>query len=135
MQNVQKVVGLYLVCLLVACATSPIPPAERREVTRNRVYNPALVSPTTQRSASLILTRDADYNAGSAAGIDVFIEGQRLVRLAERETVTVYVTPGRHIMGVRFSWGPGPSTEREFVAEIHKPVRIRVSTEPYNGKL
>ena len=61
--------------------------------------------------------------------------GQRLARLAERETVTVYVTPGKHIVGARFASGPGPSMEREFVAETQKPVRIRVSTEPYSGKL
>jgi hypothetical protein len=135
MQHVHKIVGLFLASLLVVCAASPLSRAEESDVPRDRVYNPALLSPTAQRSARLILTRDATYYPGSAASIDVFVEGQRLARLAERETVTFYVTPGKHIVGARFAWGPGPSMEREFVAETQKPVRIRVSTEPYSGKL
>lgn len=99
-----------------------------------RIFAPALLAPSAERTGSFALTRDVGY-VGSAAGIDVFLEGQRVARLAASETVTVYVTPGRHLLGARFSWGPVPPTEREFVATSKERAKVRITTEAHSSNL
>jgi hypothetical protein len=63
------------------------------------------------------------------AGIDVFIDGQKIARLAATEAVTIFATPGRHVLAARFSWGPIGPAERDFVADPQKPLTIRVFTQ------
>ena len=111
-----------------ACSTSPAPIASRRTVPASRVFAQTLISRSGQRTASFTLTRDRGI-LGVGVGIDVFVDGQRIARLAANETITIYVTPGQHILGARFSHGLVPPTEREFVAAADRPVRIRVTTQ------
>lgn len=111
-----------------ACSTSPAPIASRRAVPANRVFTQTLIARSGQRTASFTLTRDKGL-LGVGAGIDVFVDGQRIARLAANETITIYVTPGQHILGARFSHGLVPPTEREFIAATDRPVGIRVTTQ------
>ena len=119
---------LPIVLFTAACSTSPVPVAERRQAPRERVSNAAVLSPSAERSARFTITRDSGYVA-SAASVRVFIDGQIAARLATSETVVVYVTPGRHVVGARFSWGNMSPAEREFVADAQKPVSIRITTD------
>ncbi len=59
----------------------------------------------------------------------MFIDGQRVARLATSESVSIYASPGRHLLGARFSWGPVGPAERDFVAYPQKPLTVRVFTE------
>ncbi len=128
MNTTSRSLAVLLLVFTAGCATQPVAVGERRQVSRDRIVNSALLAPSPERTAKLIITRDAGY-VGSLAGIDVFVGGQPVARLATSESITVYVTPGRHLVGVRFSWGPVPPTEREFIADPQKPSRIRVTTE------
>jgi hypothetical protein len=63
------------------------------------------------------------------AGIDVYIDGQKIARLAATESVTVYATPGRHTLAARYSYGPIGPAERDFTADPQKPTTVRVFTQ------
>jgi hypothetical protein len=116
------------------CASGPAPAASRHPAPRNRVFASSFLEPSSDRSASFVMTRDTGYT-GSAAGIDVFLDGQRIARLAASETVTVYVTPGQHLLGARFSWGPVPPTERAFDLSSQQQLKVRVTTEAHSTNL
>ena len=122
------------VSLLAGCATGPVPPAERRGVPAAHVFAAALLTPSPERSARFTIVRDRGY-VGAGAGIDAFIDGQRIARLAATEAVTIYTTPGRHILGARFSYGPVGPAEREFVADAQRPLTIRIFTEAYSSSI
>ena len=126
---------LAVVCLLVAsCATAPVPLAERRTVPHDRVFAAALLTPSREGTAQFTLVRDRGYTA-SGAGIDVFIDGQRVARLATSESVSIYATPGRHFLGARFSYGPVAPAEREFFADPQRSLTVRVFTEAYSSSI
>src|SRR5438067_1597939 len=117
------------------CSTGPVPISARRSVPSDRVFAPVLLSKSAERPASFTIVRDRGY-AGSLVGIDVFIDGQRIARLATAETVTAYTTPGRHLVGARFSLsGPPGPVEREFIADPRRPLTIRIFTEAYAATL
>lgn len=127
--KLSALVVFALVLVSLGCATQPVSVAQRRQVAPDRIANSAMLAPSPERTAKMIITRDSGYT-GSGAGIDVFVDGQRLARLAQKESITVYVAPGRHLVGARFSWGPVSPAEREFTADAQRPCRIRVTTEP-----
>ena len=74
-------------------------------------------------------------SAGVLTGVIVFIDGQKVARLASPETVTIFATPGRHTLGARFSYGPIGPAEREFEADPKKPLTVRVYTEGNTSRL
>lgn len=120
--------------LITGCATSPVPAASRRQAPASRVSDTSLLQPSAQRSVRFTIIRDSGYVA-SAASIQVFIDGRQVARLATSETVTIYVSPGPHLVGARFSWGFSvPPAEREFLASPQKPTNIRITTDQ-NGNL
>jgi hypothetical protein len=125
------------ICAVVgvsACSTSPAPIASRRAVPADRIFAPTLVARSGERTASFTLTR-AKGLLGVGVGIDVFVDGQRIARLAARETITIYVSPGQHILDARFSHGLVPPTEREFIAAADRSIRIRVTTQADSSDL
>ena len=79
--KVDFIIPLVIACLSAGCASHPITVGERREVDSARIVNAKLLSPSKERTARLIVTRDAGY-VGSATGIDVFVDGERVARLA-----------------------------------------------------
>ena len=123
--------ALIVILVLTSCATKPVLESERRSVARDRIINSVLLAPSQERTAKFIITRDAGYT-GSLTGIDVFLEGDRIARLATKESITIFATPGRHLVGARYSWGSSisPPAEREFVADRKKACRIRVTIDP-----
>ncbi len=64
--------------------------------------------------------------------MDLFIDGERIARLAVKESITLYVAPGRHLVGARF---PGaPPTEREFLTDERNSSRLRILADPVDVK-
>jgi len=125
---------VFALALLTSCATGPVRPAERHSVSPSSVFAHSLLTPSADRSARFTIVRDRGYT-GSAAGIDAFIDGQRIARLSAAEAVTIYTTPGRHMLGARFSWGPVGPAEREFTADPQRPLTVRIFTEAYSSSL
>jgi hypothetical protein len=117
---------VFTAIFMVCCSGGPVPPAQRRAAPPERVADPALLTPTSDRTAQLTFTRDHNYVA-MGVGVQVFIDGKVTAKLAVGETISVYVRPGRHILGARFSHGNPPPTEREFVADSQRPLSIRVT--------
>ena len=126
--KLSALIALAFILVSLGCATKPVPESERIQVARDRVMNPTMLAPSPERTAKLIITRDAGF-VGSLVGIDIFLEGNSIARLAKRESITVFVVPGRHLVGARFSSGPVPPVEREFVTDPQKPLRIRLTTD------
>lgn len=122
--------GLFI----AGCATGPVPTTERRAVAADHVYLPALLNPSGDRTARFILVRDRG-SAGVLAGVNVFIDGQKIARLAAAETVTVFATPGKHTLAARFTYGPIGPVERMFEADPKKPLTVRVYTEGNSSSL
>jgi len=123
-----------LLLLSAGCATAPVPSAEQRPVVPDRTFAPGLLTPSDGRTARFVIVRDRG-SAGSLAGIDVFIDSQKIARLATSDVVTIYATPGRHTLAARFSYGPIGPAERDFVADPQKPVTVRVFTEGNASRL
>lgn len=134
MTRIASLTFAALFVLSAGCATSPVPSTERRPVVPDRIFAPGLLTPSSGRMARFVIVRDRG-SAGSLAGIDVFIDGQKIARLATSEFVTAYTTPGRHTLAARFSYGPIGPAERDFVADEQKPVTIRVFTEGNTSRL
>ena len=120
--------------LIAGCATSSVPTAERRPVPSDRIFAPALLNSSGERTACFIFVRDRG-SAGLLAGVNVFIDGQKIARLAAAETVTVFAIPGKHTLAARFSYGPIGPVEREFDADTKKPFTVRVYTEGNSSSL
>ena len=120
--------------LVAGCATSSVPTSERRPVATDRVFAPGLLSPSSERTARFILVRDRG-SAGVLAGVNVFIDGQKIARLAAAETVTIFASPGMHTLAARFSYGPVGPAERAFEADPKKPLTVRVYTEGSSSSL
>lgn len=120
--------------LIAGCATGPVPTAERRPVSAERVYLPTMLNRSGDRTASFVLVRDRG-SAGVLAGVYVFIDGQKVARLAAAEMVTVFTTPGKHTLAARFTYGPIGPVERVFDADPKKPLTVRVYTEGNSSSL
>ncbi len=116
-----------LALLFLACSSTPTPVAERRPVPSDRIFQSGLASRGGQRTAELTFARDQGY-FGSGLGIDVFLDGSRVARLAIGESITIFATPREHLIGARWSHGDAPPTEREFILG-GTPKRIRVTLD------
>ena len=121
--------------LLTSCATKPIDVATARSTPDERIYDKTLVAPSNDK-VELILARDAGY-VGSGCMTVVYLNGKIVSAIDNNEKTTLYVQPGRHILGT----GPNPDgvglckgfaqrlrREIEINAEIGKPLRYRFAT-------
>ncbi len=93
----------------------------------SRLFAPELLTRTSTSPAKLTLTRDSCYT-GSATGIDVFLDGRRFARIAAGESITIFCSPGQHLIGARYSWGPVAPAEKEFTfsADVPKSARVTI---------
>ena len=125
MRKLQIPISLFL---LVGCSTTPVPVSERRPVPSAHIADASLTTPSDERQARLTLTRDSGF-IGSATGVDTFIDGIPIGRLATGETITIYATLGSHLLGARYSWGPAPPVERAFTLTKQAPTNVRLTID------
>jgi hypothetical protein len=83
-----------LLAALAACGTTPTPVADTRPAPAERVF--AFATQPAGEYGTLVVTRDRGLS-GSAAGIDLIINGTRAATLRQGERVTLYVPAGEEI--------------------------------------
>ena len=111
--------------LLSDCATTPVGTSDARTVPPARVLSTDYI---TQRAGTclVVVKRDSGFG-GSACSSRVFVDGQAVAGLATGEKVSLYVTPGEHIIGANPNGicGGGLS-EVSIVAHIDRPSILRI---------
>ncbi len=91
----QKLFVVGLALLLSACATTPVPSADARPAAA--VYDLALTRPQPG-SAAVTVVRDSGL-MGAACNDVLYIDGQKIAALGTGEKITVYLSPGHHVLG------------------------------------
>jgi hypothetical protein len=105
-----------LLLALAGCA-STVTPTDRIEAPAI-VHNAALLQPTPGAGIVTIKRDTGGYLLHRLCFHPVYLDGAPLVDLLGGQGATVYVPPGRHILGLRMVGGCGNSTP-ELAFEIH----------------
>jgi hypothetical protein len=122
-------VTLFAIIALTLCSCPSTPPGagERQPVPADRVFDSALLTASPERSCPVTVTRDKGFVSGGVA-LDIFMDGHRIARVRTAESITVYTSPGRHFVGVKYTWGsayaPG---ERDITARPNQPISLRIT--------
>ena len=88
---------------LFGCSTAPLSDATQHRVPAERRFDSAHLRPSHRRNCALTITRE---NGVSARGLNVFLDGERIARMAAGESITVYVKSGHHHVGVKPLFSP-----------------------------
>lgn len=129
MRNPLLTALLAVTLVLCGCSTTPTSPANRVPVPSSKIFSKELLERSDERTDAVTITRDSGI-LGSAVRVDVFLDGQRVSSLGVRETVTVFLASGDHIIGAKFAWGVAVSpVERDFVLRKGTSRSFRVFTD------
>lgn len=88
---------------LAACSTTPSQDATLHRVPAEREFDSTLLRPSHRRSCSLTIAREKGV---PERGLNVFLDGEQIARMAPGEFIIVYVKPGRHDVGIRPLFSP-----------------------------
>ncbi|HEY1769828.1 MAG TPA: hypothetical protein VGG02_06195 [Chthoniobacterales bacterium] len=77
--------------------------ASRNTVPAPHRYQANLLQPSRDRDCALRIAREADVKG---AGVNVFLDGSEVVRIAAGETITLYLPPGPHALTIRPLFSP-----------------------------
>lgn len=83
--------------LLTGCSTAPVAPNQARSVPAARVYLPAYLEATKERSATIYIARDKGLY-GSGCSHDIYINSDKVLALRQSESAQLHVTPGAHFL-------------------------------------
>ena len=116
--------------LLFACSTAPSADETESRVPAERRFEPALLRPSHRRNCELTIIRE---KGASARGLNIFLDGARIARMAAGESLTVYVKPGHHYVGVKPLFSP--STGRVCVLGKGESAGLRILDRNGNYEL
>jgi hypothetical protein len=102
----------------------PVPHTPARPVPATRISARELFQPSKQRNCRATITRDNAF-VGGGGGMDVFVDGKKVARLATRESITIFVAPGQHFVSVGVN-EHNVRGEAEFEFQPNRPRYIRV---------
>ncbi len=114
------VLGLVLLSL-VGCSSQPTPRVARQPLPARRNFEPHLLKSSPRRSCAITVTREQGVKG---AGLNLFLDGDQIARIAAGESVTVHVAPGRHRLGVKPLFSP--PVRQLLVLEKDETVKLRV---------
>ncbi len=124
--HLKKLLALGLALSLVGCV-SPAPRVSRSTVPSDRRFESALLKPSARRNCSITVVREKGV---PGSGINLYLDGNQIARMAAGEALTVYVSPRRHLLSVRPLFSP-PATLR-LVPRPDNPITVRIVDR--NGK-
>ena len=84
---------------LSGCASAPVPAADASPAAR--IYAPQITHPHPD-TAQVTVVRDSGV-AGSACNDLLFVDGQKVAALSTSQKVTLYLSPGHHVLGTTAS--------------------------------
>jgi len=113
-----------MVIVLAGCSTTPVDPGSARAVPPERVLNPTLLSPDSERTAQIVVSRDQGMR-GSACSYIISLDNVKVMALRSSESATLHVTPGSHFLRLETTSGLCGSTvmsQNTFVAAGERQV-------------
>ncbi len=125
--------------LLIGCTTSPVSSDKAKSVSADRILGFNTYYPS---AAKLIITRDSGFLAGGGCYMAILIDSKTAARIDTSEIVTLYVDPGRHIIGIAGDkLGGGlcnsslgkPIKESSTVIESGETQKFRISGDTTSG--
>src|SRR5260370_39385823 len=111
----RTVVIAFVALTVCSCSSTPTSTGERRPVPSDRVFDSSAFVPSSEHNCRVTITRDKGFVSGGNA-LDVFLDGHRVARVRTGESVTLYTSPGRHFVGVKYTWGLAAPAERDINA-------------------
>lgn len=108
---------------VAGCATTPVPASDASPA--STVYAPALTQPRAG-TAVVTVTRDTGLS-GSACNDVVYADGEKVAALGTGQTVTMYLSPGHHVLGTTAAGicaGGSASVEMTLAAGDRRDYRI-----------
>jgi hypothetical protein len=121
--------------LLSACSTAPVAPGQARAVPSERIYVPAYLQASPERSATISIARDKGFS-GSGCSHDIYLNQEKVLAVRQAETVQLHVAPGAYFLKLETGGGlcPNISTSQNVVlsAGEHQVYRILL---PSDGSL
>ncbi len=88
---------IIAVLAVTACSTTPVPSSLARDVTADNLASSPYATPGDDRG-TVIVTRDNGF-VGSGCVMRVLMNGTPVALLNTRESVTLHVPAGEHIVG------------------------------------
>ncbi len=89
--------------LLAGCSTTHSRDNTQYRVPAERRFESALLRSSHRRSCAVTITREKGM---PARGLNVYLDGERIARMAAGESMTAYVKPGRHRVAVKPLFSP-----------------------------
>lgn len=96
---------LFSIVLFVfaGCAAQHPPVTAGNTVPAPHRYQSNLLQPSPDRDCAIRIAREADVKG---AGVNVYLDGSEVLRIAAGETITLYLRPGQHALAVRPLFSP-----------------------------
>ena len=89
----------FLVLALVGCTTET-KPGTATAVPSDKIFQPALLTPSGARNVPLTVTRDTGI-IGMGSSVVLLVDGKEVAKLGAGQVVTIYVTPGQVVLELR----------------------------------
>ncbi|WP_416046669.1 hypothetical protein [Cupriavidus basilensis] len=96
--------GGFLLCLLGACATSPVTQGQATAVPADRLY--LYQGAATPEHGSAMVTRDTGF-VGNGCFLGLYVDGDLAGKFETGETAAFQLPQGEHILGIAFPPGKG----------------------------
>ena len=114
-----------MLCLVIlplfGCSTQPAVRVVRHPVPPARNFEPQLLKSSQRRSCVITVTREDGIKG---AGLNLYLDGEQIARIAAGESVTVHVRPGRHRLSVKPLFSP--AVGQVLVVEKGETVRLQI---------
>lgn len=115
--HLRKALILALALSFMSCAS----PARQSTVPSGRRYESALLKPSSRRSCPITIVREKGV---PGSGLNLFLDGNQIARMAAGESLMIYVTPRRHLLSIRPLFSP-TATKRLEPRPGH-PITVRI---------
>ncbi len=111
---------------LVGCATQVVPTSEATVTTD--IVDRAFVTPEAGK-VPIVVKRDTGF-LGGGCGFRIYADAKPVANLAAGQMVTIYLTPGEHILSTHSTGLCGPNnSELQIVVTANGPRNYRISID------
>lgn len=94
----------FLVILAAGCSSTAVTPGTAKAVSAGRVYDASFLESSSERSATINVTRDKGF-AGGGCSFDILIDNQKVVALKPGESASMHVVPGAYFLKLEAGGG------------------------------
>jgi hypothetical protein len=95
-------ITLTFAASLSGCVTSLVPMNETTAVPKERIFATDLTTPVDGRQ-KITIVRNSGVLFAMGTSVDLLVDGERTAALRTGEAVTIYVTPGDHLLTTKLA--------------------------------